>query len=149
MSSDLKKLYSDTIKAHNETPFHYEKPVHFDTMLKAYNPICGDRFEIYLALPITDYPSPVTLHFTGFGCAISKASASVLVKSLDGKSKEEARMIVDLFLRFINKELKHNELISPEFEAFSGVNDFPERFECAALAWKEMKKFLETKNVLD
>ena len=145
MSSDLKKLYSDVIKAHNEVPFHYEKSANTDHVLKAYNPICGDRFEIYITAA-TINRSPFTLYFTGFGCAISKASTSVMAKSLTGKSNEEALLIVENFLRFIRKEIKSNELISPEFEAFSGVHDFPERFECAALAWKEMKKFLETKN---
>ncbi len=147
MSADLKKLYSSVIKAHNETPYHFEKPTTTLTIIKAYNPICGDRFDLYITSPITDYRLPLTLHFHGFGCAISKASTSVLIKSIEGKSLNDAMEIVDHFLRFINKELRDKELILPdEFLAFSGVHDFPERLECATLAWKEMKKYLESKN---
>jgi nitrogen fixation protein NifU and related proteins len=149
VSSDLNKLYSKTLKAHNENPFHFEKPGVPSTLLKAYNPICGDRFEIYISPPITDHRSLITMSFTGFGCAISKASTSVLMKSLTGKSREEALEITDVFLRYLNKELRNNDLILPDFAAFAGVHDFPERLECAALAWKEIKKFLESRNELD
>ncbi len=144
MSSDLNKLYSESIKGHNENPFHFEKPVVPSTLLKAYNPICGDRFDIYVALPLLAGKAGITLYFTGFGCAISKASTSVMMKSLTGKSREEALEITDIFLRFLNKELRNNDLILPDFEAFAGVHEFPERLECAELGWKEIKKFLES-----
>jgi nitrogen fixation NifU-like protein len=88
------------------------------------------------------------LHFHGFGCAISKASTSILAKTLEGKSRGEARELCDHFLRFIDKELMNNELIlSDDFLAFSGVHDFPERYDCASLSWREMKKFLESSAV--
>ena len=142
--SDVRNLYSTIIKYHNETPFHYAKIYDAQNTIKAYNPICGDRFELY----IDCLENIITrLHFYGFGCAISKASASVLVKSVEGKSLSEAVAICDLFLRFLDRELNNNELIlSGEFIAFSGVHDFPERYECAALSWKEVKKFLEHLN---
>ena len=144
MKEDLKKLYTQVIKAHNEAPFHFAKIENATAFVKAFNPICGDRFEIYFD---ADSIRINTIHFHGFGCAISKASTSLLVKNLDGKKLQEAISICDRFLKFINKELKEDGLtLSDEFLAFSGVHDFPERYECAALSWKVMKDFLETNN---
>jgi len=141
---DLKKLYTQVIKAHSEAPFHFTKIENATAVVKAFNPICGDRFEIYFD---TDSNRINAIHFHGFGCAISKASTSLLVKNLDGKKLQEAISICDRFLKFVNKELKEDGVTLPdEFLAFSGVRDFPERYECAALSWKVMKDFLETNN---
>lgn len=143
MREDLKKLYTQVIKGHNDAPFHFTKIEKAQTVVKAYNPICGDRFEIYLD---ADSNKINAIHFHGFGCAISKASTSVLAKNLNGKRLAEAISICDQFLKFINKELKIDELIlMDEFLAFSGVHDFPERYECATLSWKAVKEFLELK----
>ena len=143
MKDDLKKLYSDVIKGHSEAPFHFEKRANAKNTLKAYNPICGDRFEVYLDF---DQKTVMKLYFHGFGCAISKASTSILTRTLEGKTLKEALELCDCFLRFMNKELKDNELIlSNDFLAFAGVHDFPERYDCASLSWREMKKFLESK----
>ncbi len=140
MSKDLKKLYSEIIKEHNENPYHFEKINNAQNTIKAYNPICGDRFELYIDAQQNKISG---LHFHGFGCAISKASTSVLTKSLEGKSFQEALDICNRFLRFIDHELKDNDLNLPEeFKAFSGVHDFPERYDCATLSWKEMKSFI-------
>jgi nitrogen fixation protein NifU and related proteins len=144
MSNDLRKLYSTIIKAHNESPVNFEKRSGAAILLKAYNPICGDRFEIYINAAASDRQSIIQdLSFHGFGCAISKASTSIMVKSLKGKSSEEAGKLCDQFLKFVNNESVVSELILPDdFAAFSGVHDFPERLDCATLAWKEMKTFL-------
>lgn len=142
MIDDLKKLYSEIIKKHNETPFHFEKRGDAENTIKAYNPICGDRFEVYVD---SDQRTVKELHFHGFGCAISKASTSILAKTLEGKPLKEALEVCEHFLRFINKESGDNKLVlSDEFLAFAGVHDFPERYDCATLSWREMKKFLET-----
>lgn len=143
MNTDLKKLYPEIIKVHNESPFHFEKKVNDSDVIKAYNPICGDRFELYVS---QDQHKIYQLHFHGFGCAISKAATSVLTESLEGKTMEEALSLCDNFLSFINKELQDDQLIlAADFLAFSGVHDFPERYDCATLSWREMKKFLEFK----
>ncbi len=140
MNNDLRKLYSEIIKGHNENPFHFEKINNAQNTVKAYNPICGDRFDLH----IDHHQNKISaLHFHGFGCAISKASTSVLAKSLEGKSFPEALDICNRFLRFIDHGLKNNDLNLPEeFNAFSGVHDFPERYDCATLSWKEMKSFI-------
>ena len=140
---DLKKLYTQFIKVQNETPFHFEKKLTSEFTLKAYNPICGDRFEIYIDQPMGSLDA---VYFHGFGCAISKASTSVMVKSLTGKSGSDALSICNEFLDFMDKKVSVSELtLGKDVLAFSGIHDFPERYDCVTLAWKEMKKFLETK----
>ncbi len=137
--NELNKLYSDVIKTHNETPFHFEKVEGASTILKANNPICGDRFELYIGY----HDDKISLlHFFGYGCAVSKASTSVLAKSLEGKSLSDALTICKDFIAFIRGE---KQVSQEDFKAFSGVHDFPERYECATLAWAEMKTFLEAK----
>jgi nitrogen fixation NifU-like protein len=141
MKEDLEKLYTQVIKAHNDAPFHFTKIENAPAVVKAINPICGDRFQIYLD---TDLNRINAIHFHGFGCAISKASTSVMAKKIYGKKLQEAISICDNFLKFINKELKGDDLtLSDDFLAFSGVHDFPERYECATLSWREVKVFLE------
>jgi nitrogen fixation NifU-like protein len=142
VKEDLKKLYTRVIKSHNEKPFHFVKMENASKVVKAFNPICGDRFEIFVD---SDSKKINGIHFHGFGCAISKASTSILTQSLDGRTLQEAISICNDFLKFINKEFTPDELIlSQEFLAFSGVYDFPERYDCAALSWREMKGYLES-----
>lgn len=143
MKNELKTLYSKVIKENNEKPYHFEKMDQSTIILKAYNPVCGDRFELYLDLAGTRINK---VHFHGFGCAISKSSTSVLVKSIEGKEISEARDICRNFLGFITQELRSDELVlSDDCKAFSGVHEFPERLECASLSWTALIRFLQTK----
>ncbi len=141
MSSDLNKLYSETIRLHNDSPFHFEKRTGGQA-LKAYNPICADRFELFIE---NEQDKIKSLYFHGFGCAISKASTSVMVSMLEGKSSGEALTTCRRFLDSIDQKISDNRPLPEEFTAFSAIADFPERYDCATLSWKEMKKFLESK----
>ncbi len=143
MKQDLNKLYPEIIKAHNSSPYHFEKRAEGE-LISAYNPICGDRFEFFI---MRESNKLNELYFHGFGCSVSKASASVLAQTLEGKTIDEAIGLCNHFLKFVSGETSQDDSwLSNEFLAFSGVRDFPERLECATLAWKEMKKFLERKN---
>jgi nitrogen fixation NifU-like protein len=139
MSGNLNKLYSETIRSHNETPYHFEKGV-TGQILKAYNPVCGDRFELFVEKADEKL---ISLHFFGFGCAISKASTSIMTKMLEGKTAREALKVCTDFLDFVDQK-PSSDTLPEEFRAFSAVSDFPERYDCATLSWKEMKKFLES-----
>lgn len=142
MNHDLNKLYSEIIKAHNEIPFHFEKIDNSPLTLKAYNPVCGDRFELYFE---KDNGRIGKLFFHGFGCAISKASTSIMVTALSEKPLDEALSLCNNFLDFIDKKSSQETLtLGDDLLAFSGVHEFPERRDCATLAWKEMKKYLES-----
>jgi nitrogen fixation NifU-like protein len=138
MSGDLNKLYSGIIRSHNESPFHFEKRTGGQT-LKAFNPICGDRFELFVEIAEGRLNA---LHFHGFGCAISKASTSVMTQILEAKTVDEALMTCNHFLDFVDQK-PPNKPLPEEFKAFAAVGDFPERYDCATLSWKEMKKYLE------
>jgi nitrogen fixation NifU-like protein len=83
----------------------------------------------------------LALHYHGYGCAVSMAAGSVLVKSLEGKTIEEAVNLCNNYLALLDgKEVK--TIVPEEFRAFIAVKDFPARYECAAMAWMEMKKYL-------
>ena len=140
MTDNLKKLYPEIIRQHNDAPYHFEKRVS-DEMVYANNPVCGDKFEFAIE---RNSQSKLQFHFHGFGCAISKASASILSKTLEGKSQDEALFICDHFLRFLQNTLKKDEaVLEPDFLAFSAIHAYPERYECAALAWVEMRDHLK------
>ena len=143
MNERLKGLYKTIILEHNKTPFFYKKNEEATYVLKAYNQICGDRFELYFEVKngvIED------LTFHGFGCAISKASTSVLVKNLKGKVFVDALLLCRQFLSVTKEETESAGKLGEEFEAFSAAKDFPGRLKCATLAWDEMVKFLEEKS---
>ena len=131
------RLYDEVIKAHNSSPYHFEKisaPISFTSN----NPACGDRFDFYVTQP----EGKLKLHFHGFGCAVSKASSSVLAQSLEGKTAAEAKEICAQFLTMLNSEIDEEKLFSKEFKSFAIVKKIPARFDCAALPWIELKKYL-------
>ena len=83
MKPDPKALYHPLILQHNKAPFHYEKQTSAPTQLDAYNPICGDRFQLYLDMKDQRIEQ---FHFHGYGCAVSKAATSVMITHLLGKN---------------------------------------------------------------
>ena len=138
--NNLNKLYDEVIKRHNSQPYHFEKKSDSAISLQAYNPICGDRFDLFLD---SDNGTIKQIHFHGFGCAVSKASTSVLAKTLEGKSISEAKEICSQFLRLLKNEMNRDEIMySDEFKSFEVVQKIPARYDCAALAWVELAKYL-------
>lgn len=135
--SDLNKLYDPVIKAHQASPYHFEKKTGAPFVVKAYNPVCGDRYEFFVEVSDRKISA---IYFHGFGCAVSKAASSVLGKSVEGKSIDEAIELCNAYLGLLNgKEVQVK--VPEEFYSFMAVKDFPARYECAAMAWIEMKKF--------
>ncbi|MDW3648500.1 MAG: SUF system NifU family Fe-S cluster assembly protein [Bacteroidia bacterium] len=138
MNPRLKELYQSVILKHSKEPVNYEKREEAGQHLDAYNSLCGDRFHLYFDLKDGKIKD---LSFHGYGCAISKASTSVLVEFLEGKSLEEAREMAREYLASLTEEGKTDEL-PEEFEAFGAARDFPGRMKCATLAWEEMVEFV-------
>ena len=136
MNEQLKKLYKTVILKNNSEPFHFIKREEASCVVEAYNQICGDRFKLFFEL---ENGKISQLSFYGFGCAISKASTSVLVQKLDGKNLDEARGVLDSFFKVINEGNEGNE----DFLAFAAAREFPGRMKCATLSWEEMDKFLK------
>lgn len=138
MSDRMKSLYASVIREHNAKPFHFEQPPAPPLTLRAYNPLCGDRYDLF---PFIENNAIAHFHFHGFGCAISKASASLMARALEGKTLPEAREACLHFITFLNNPQENK--VDGDLMAFSSIAEFPERFDCAALPWLEMKKYLD------
>jgi nitrogen fixation protein NifU and related proteins len=136
--SDLRELYQEVILDHNKSPCNFRKLEGANRMAEGFNPLCGDRFTVYLHMEgnvIQD------ISFQGAGCAISKASASVMTSTLKGKSKAEAQAIFEKFHRVLTRGgfAGADPLDLDEFGAFAGVREFPLRVKCASLAWHTLR----------
>lgn len=142
--SDVQSLYQDLILDHNKNPRNFRKIENADRTLEGYNPLCGDRYTIYLKLN-GEIIEDIT--FEGSGCAISKASASVMTSVLKGKTVPEAQRLFDIFHRLVTgKDLSVEERDElGKLEVFSGVSTYPARVKCAVLPWHTMKGALENK----
>ena len=133
-------LYGELIRKHNDQPNRFIRPTFPAKSVDAYNPICGDKLTIYVSAA----GNPLQhLAFQGIGCAISKASASMMLGLIEGKSIEEAQILGTRFIRYLRGE---NVAIPDELQAFAGIRKFPERFDCAALPWSALDAFLATHN---
>ena len=135
--SELSELYQQVILDHNKKPRNFRKLETANRSAEGYNPLCGDQLNIYLQVE-DDQLKDVS--FEGSGCAISKASASMMTQAVKGKSKQEAELIFDEFHRMVtgrlNEEKEPNQL--GRLTIFAGVRDFPVRVKCATLAWRTL-----------
>ena len=139
--SDLRELYQQVILDHNRNPRNFKELPDATRRVEGFNPLCGDHYTVFLNLD-GDVIKEVT--FTGSGCAISKASASVMSSTVKGKSTEEANQLFDTFHSLVTGDrssLDAGEL--GRLAAFSGVSEFPARVKCATLAWHTLRTALE------
>jgi nitrogen fixation NifU-like protein len=136
--NELQELYQQVIIDHNHNPrnFHeIENPSH---SAKGHNPLCGDKIDIYLTIN-DDVITEVS--FTGSGCAISKASSSLMTEALLGKTVAEAQQLFDLVHNMITSgQTDVNEI--GKLAVLSGVHKFPARVKCAILPWHAMRNAL-------
>ena len=139
--SDLRELYQQVILDHNKNPRNFHEMADATARVDGYNPLCGDHYTIFLKV---EGDTIREISFTGSGCAISKASASVMSSTVKGKSKEEAESLFDTFHRLVTGDqsgLSAADL--GRLAAFSGVSEFPARVKCATLAWHTLRTALE------
>jgi nitrogen fixation NifU-like protein len=138
---ELQDLYQQIILDHNKNPRNYRELPNATRRVDGYNPLCGDHYTVFLEL---DGETIKDIGFTGNGCAISKASASVMSTTVKGKTREEAERYFDTFHRLVTGDttgLSTDEL--GRLAAFSGVSEFPARVKCASLAWHTLRTALE------
>ncbi len=133
--SDLRELYQQVILDHNRNPRNYRE-LPDAKRVDGYNPLCGDHYTIFVRL---DGDRIKDIGFTGSGCAISKASASVMSSLVKGKSTDEADALFDTFHKLVMGESGVSEEELGRLAAFSGVSEFPMRVKCATLAWHTLK----------
>jgi nitrogen fixation NifU-like protein len=139
--SDLRELYQQVILDHNKNPRNFREMGDATRRVDGYNPLCGDHYTVYVKVA-GDQIDEVS--FTGSGCAISKASASVMSSTVKGKSKEEAERLFETFHRLVTGDASGLSAADlGRLAAFSGVSEFPARVKCATLAWHTLKSALE------
>ena len=144
MMSDLDDLYQEVILDHNR------RPRNFHTMedgrkAEGYNPLCGDRLTVYLHVTdgiITD------ASFQGSGCAISKASASLMTESVKGKTLAEADALFERFHRMVTTPPEETVEDLGKLSALGGVRQFPLRVKCASLAWHTLRAAADARDTL-
>lgn len=130
---DLKDLYQEVIVDHNRSPRNFGKMENADRTLDGFNPLCGDRLTLYIKL---DDDKISDISFSGTGCAISIASASLMTEAMKDKSLADAEKIFNQF-----HELVTGDGVEVDFEKFgklaalAGVRDYPSRVKCATLCW--------------
>jgi len=134
---NLRDLYQEVILDHNKNPRNFHKMANATRVLEGQNPLCGDHYTLFLKIEknmITD------ISFEGSGCAISKASASLMCAILKGKTIKEAEKLFKLFHEVVTGDIdpiKHLAELG-KLAVFSGVSEFPMRVKCATLAWHTM-----------
>jgi len=139
--SDLRELYQQVILDHNKNPRNFRELSHPTRKVEGYNPLCGDHYTVYLDL---DGDTIKDIGFTGNGCAISKASASVMSSSVKGKSVADAERMFDVFHKLVTGENSGLDAADlGRLAAFSGVSEFPARVKCATLAWHTLNTALK------
>ena len=143
--TDNRELYQQVILEHNKEPRNFRKLDHPTHSAEGYNPLCGDHLHVYLKVTPSNIIVDVT--FEGDGCAISKASASMMTQALKGKTVAEAETLFDEFHKLIIGELKPDTQPNHlgKLAIFSGIWHFPARVKCASLCWHTVKGALNRK----
>jgi len=140
--SNLNELYQQVILDHNKNPKNYGQLPPPCCSAEGKNPLCGDHIDVYLTIEdgiIKD------LKFEGDGCAISKASASIMTTVLKGKPVEAANEYLEMFQDLVTSDQpneEHKDKLG-KMAIFRGVHEFPARVKCATLAWHTVKDAVE------
>jgi nitrogen fixation NifU-like protein len=137
--SELTDLYQEVILDHNRRPRNFHALANASHRAEGYNPLCGDRLTLYLSVSegvITEAA------FEGAGCAISKASASMMTETLKGKTLAEADALFQRFHRMVTTPPDQPVEDMGKLSSLAGVREFPIRVKCASLAWHTFKAAL-------
>ena len=146
--ADLRELYQEVILEHSKAPRNFREIQGANRKAEGYNPLCGDHFTVYLDVEDGSAPEGGRIRdisFQGSGCAISKASASMMTQSVKGKSKAEAEKLFDQFHNLVTGQVSAdgNRADLGKLEVFAGVSEFPVRVKCATLAWHTLRAALK------
>ena len=137
--SELRDLYQEVILEHSKKPRNYRVPDTVNHKAEGYNPLCGDHFTVYVDV------KDGAIHDVGFqgtGCAISKASASMMTQTLKGKTTDEAEAVFEKFHDLVTGKSDGGGEELGKLAVFAGVSEFPLRVKCATLAWHALRAAL-------
>ena len=143
--SELSDLYQEVILDHNKNPRNFREIENADKRAQGHNPLCGDELNLYLTMEL-DRVTDVA--FKGSGCAISKASASLMTDAVKGHTVDEAMTLfshVHTMLTLPLDQTVDDETVG-KLAVLSGVREFPVRIKCASLAWHTLKQALQGSN---
>lgn len=139
--SDLRDLYQEVILDHNRSPRNFGRLDGADLSADGHNPLCGDRLSVTVKLN-GDRVSDV--RFEGAGCAISKASASLMTEGVKGRTLDELPRLFDRFHRLVtDRTAPVDDAELGKLAVFAGVRDYPARVKCAVLAWHTLRAALD------
>lgn len=144
MNNELKELYQQVILDHNKNPRNWGKLENATHEAEGHNPLCGDQLHLYLIL---EGDKIIDVKFIGNGCAISKASASVMTTIIKNKTLDEVKELFHHFHNIVTSDL--NDEIDEDklgkLSVFAGVREFPVRVKCASLSWHTLMNALDEK----
>jgi len=140
--SDLSDLYQEVILDHNRRPRNYGALADATRVADGHNPLCGDKLKLYVKL---DGDRIADIAFQGSGCAISKASASLMTDAVKGRAVSEAMALFERFHQVVTTPVDEpiDEASVGKLAVLAGVREFPVRVKCASLAWHTLKAALE------
>ena len=144
---DLRELYQQFILDHNKSPRNFGKLERANRRQEGFNPLCGDHLHVYLRVDDDDVIEDI--RFEGAGCAISKASASLMTDAVKGRSAAEAEAIFSRFQALVTSDVDApvDQAQVGKLAVFAGVREFPMRVKCATLAWHTMRSALDQQAV--
>lgn len=143
--STLSDLYQEVILDHNRRPRNFRALDGATRTQEGFNPLCGDRLTLYVQL---EGERIADLAFQGSGCAISKASASLMTEALKGKSVDEARTLFDRFHQMVTSAPTEQVPEMGKLSVLAGVREFPMRIKCASLAWHTLRAAVSDEQAL-
>jgi nitrogen fixation protein NifU and related proteins len=140
--SELTDLYQEVILDHNKRPRNFGRPASANRSAEGFNPLCGDHITVHL---LVEGGVIREVAFEGSGCAVSKASASMMTEALKGRTEADAAALFETFRRLVTGCLLPEGGTAPlgKLAVFSGVSEFPTRVKCATLAWHTLRAALE------
>ncbi len=139
---DLEEIYTNIIMEHSISTKNKHNLFEKDREEHGHNPSCGDDITLEIKFDVNIIKN---LSYSGYGCAISQASASIMIDLLKGKSKEEAIKLIDIFLKMINGEnVEEAELkMLGDAKYLKNITKLPARIKCASLAWETMRRMMK------
>lgn len=140
MIDDMRELYQEVIMDHNRSPRNFGRMKGADVQVDGNNPLCGDQFTVHAKF---DGDQVEAVQFEGVGCAISKASASLMTEAVKGMSKAEAQALYEQFHHLVTRDADVDAESLGKLRVFAGVGEFPARVKCATLPWRTLAACLE------
>ena len=140
MSTELEELYQEVILDHSRRPRNFGTLPNADVLVHGDNPSCGD--EIHLGIHFDPEGKLAEIKFSGQGCAISQASASMMTLKLKGKTRDEAAELSRTFKNLVTGEAPPESRTLGDLQLLQGVRRFPQRVKCAMLAWRAVEQAL-------